>query len=303
MSYEEPSSTDDFELSLQSIQHALRINPGSVEANNALGEFLFRSPDPARLQIVVTGGIGDFLLCTPFLLANRNRSLKTVVLTHFDGAASFFHDLAIDVERFVLCASLEQFQQEHAGLAKAARVLPCPLRWNFSVSPFAKPKISFLERRPVLGIHLGGSRYSIDIQRRFGLATKNLPVALLHAMASTDRFNIIAFGARKELESLGLEETARLKFACYERIADSLAEIAQCTAFLGSDSAIKTAAAMLGIPTVVWMASYPDDFRDKVHIGPFVEGGLMKIFYYATLAREVERGVHFTLAALRTMGV
>jgi hypothetical protein len=289
--------------SLASAQRATELNPALQEAHELLGEIIMKPEASGGFHVLVVGGVGDILQCVPFLLDARTRRIKVTVMSHFKDAASLFDHLAIQIDSFIHFSSPKELRQKSVQLRSMAKTVPCPRRWHLSESPFSGPRIIFCDDRPVLGLHLGGSSYSMTVHRQRWVPTKLLPVGILHGLMSSNQFNIILFGTKEEIASFGLQETERLKFACFERVADSLAVVSQCAAFVGSDSAIKTMTAMLGIPTVVWHADHHDSFRDNVFIAPYVEKGVMRVFRYKNVMKDISDGIRFTNAALADFGV
>jgi tetratricopeptide (TPR) repeat protein len=294
---------DHLEPSLMSIQSALRLNPGSIDTNEMLGEAILRLAVSKNVHLLIEGGVGDFLQSVPFLIDNKGKGLNLVVMTHFEGAESFFCDLGIQVGQYLYYLTLEEGARHGRDLAKMGTIVPCPRRRYFARSPFPASTIAFADRRPILGIHLGGSRFSTSVQGQMGLVTKSLPVGVLQGLQALNKFNIIIFGTKAELAALGLRESADIRLACFDRISESLSAAAQCSALVGSDSAMKTMTSMLKIPTVAWIGDYPDYFRDCVFIGPYVKNGVMKVFRYKNLSVDLDAGIQFTRAALADFGI
>ena len=224
-------------------------------------------------------------------------------MTHFRGAESFFCDLGIHVEQYLYYTNLGEAKQRGRELAKMGAIVPCPRRRYFARLPFSASKIEFPDPRPIVGVHLAGSKFSMSVQGQMGLVTKSLPVGVLQGLQALQQFNIIVFGTKAELAALGLRETTDVRFACFDRISESLSAAAQCSALVGSDSAMKTMTSMLRIPTIVWMGDYPDFFRDCVFIGPYVEAGVMEVFRYTDLSLDLGAGIQFTQAALADFGI
>jgi len=161
----------------------------------------------------------------------------------------------------------------------------------------------FALSRPLIGVHLGGSRLSIDEQKKRGLPTKDLPAGILQRLRSTIECNVVLFGTQLEIDTLGVVEDATLKLACFPEVIDSLALAPHCHAFVGSDSAVKTMTSMLKIPSIVWLGDYTDPFRDRAFIEPYVRAGVMKVFRYRDASKELDEGMRLALAALREFGV
>ena len=266
------------------------LKPNTEHMNGAAPEF--------SAPLCVCGGIGDFLQCLPFMLAHPERSY--VVATHFSGASIFFFSLGVDVEDVLAYAALNHLPMVEEALCETGVTEACPRHTFFSDgSPFKPVVPVFTGNRPILGIHLGGSTFSIDAQRQLGLVSKALPVAVMRGFTN-DGYDILLFGTRWEIDDLGIVETDHLRFVCDPDATVSLAHVEQCSAFVGSDSAFKTMAAMLRIPTVVWLGDYHDDFRDQVFIDPYVKAGVMAVCRYTDLTQpeQVAAGVAATKASL-----
>jgi ADP-heptose:LPS heptosyltransferase len=69
----------------------------------------------------------------------------------------------------------------------------------------------------------------------------------------------------------------------FDDIWTSLACVAHCHCVLATDSAIKTMAAILRIPSVVLVGDYPDPFRDQVFLTPYVNDGIMRLIKFTDI--------------------
>ncbi len=237
--------------------------------------------------IAVKGGIGDFLQCLPFMLAHPEH--QYLVASHHDHVSEFFGALNIEVEELSL------------GRMNGAEI--CPRHLFFQNNPFPKQAPIFTGNRPVVGVHLGGSNYSLSVEKRFGFPSKALPVAVLEALVMAGlQYDFLLFGSPNELADLGLGLHG-VRPVSKEDVTVSLAHVAECSAFVGSDSAFKTMSAMLGIPTIVWVGDYKDSHRDERFIEPYVRAGVMSVFRYRDLSseREVGSGVDFSIRQLKTV--
>jgi hypothetical protein len=244
------------------------------------------------MRFAVKGGIGDFLQCLPFMLDHPEH--RYLVASHHDRVSEFFGTLGVEVEESLL--------------GRTVGVEDCPRQtfFRFRDNPFPRRAPIFTDGRPVVGVHLGGSAYSVSLQQRFGLPSKVLPRAVLDALvAGAPQYNFLLFGSPSELDNLGEKENAtpHLRLVRHEDAAVSLSCVAQCAALVGSDSAFKTMSAMLRIPTVVWVGGHPDEHRDTRFIDPYAAAGVMSVFRYWDLgdAHEVAAGVDFTLGRLRLL--
>ena len=226
------------------------------------------------MSYAVKGGIGDFLQCLPFMLSRPDDGYY--VSTHYNDATLFFKRLGIDVRE--------------VPLGKMPDVLECPRQMFFDENPFPTVLPIFSGARPVIGVHLGASSYSLSVEERFGFPRKSLPRSFLKGLVSP-HYNFLVFGSPKELENLGAIDGVSLVWA--DNIIRSLSHVAECSALIGSDSAFKTMSSMLRIPTIVLMGDYRDDHRDKRFINPYVREGAMSVFRYRDLTFEVNEAVRF----------
>ena len=237
-------------------------------------------------SMAIKGGIGDFLQYLPFVLAHPQ--YKYLVASHLSCPSEFFDSFGIEVEE--------------VSLGRLNGIDICPRSRFFDSNPFPRRPSIFTNSRQVIGVHLGGSSYSVNIEDRFGFPSKTLPLAVFDELVSTiAEYNFLLFGSVRELVEFGIEENARVKCVVNKEISVNLSHVAECSAFIGSDSAFKTMSAMLRIPTIVWIGDYKDKFRDENFINPYVKAGVMSVFRYKDLScdHDIGGGVDFSLDWLR----
>lgn len=243
------------------------------------------------MRFAVKGGIGDFLQCLPFMLAHPEH--EYLVASHFDRATEFFAAVGLRVEDLSL-SSL-------SGVPVTSRMIgadDCPRELFFGSNPFKPVARVFSGKRPVVGIHLGGSAYSVGVENRFGFPSKILPAEVMRTFlrAADFKYDFMLFGTADELDDF-IGTGAHLRLICDQDATISLSHVAECSALVGSDSAFKTMSSMLRIPTVVWMGNYKDGHRDSRFIDPYVSAGIMDTFRYRDLSDQlvVDFGVGFSL--------
>jgi len=122
---------------------------------------------------------------------------------------------------------------------------------------------------------------------------KSIPAQVIKDLIS-EKYNVLVFGLKEEIYSIGLEESESLRLIAHENPAKSLAYVQQCRAVVASDSGIKTMSSMLKIPTMVWLGDYQDPPRDQMFIDPYVRDGVMQTFRYKNLDADLERGLKTT---------
>jgi hypothetical protein len=109
-------------------------------------------------------------------------------------------------------------------------------------------------------------------------------------------YKIILFGTREEIQPLNLASNQNLMIPTSKKIADSLSLVHQCDFFIGSDSAFKTMASMLKIPTIVLHEDSPNHFRDRVFITPYLNSKVMFVYKYKKLqGLEIKKAIQYVL--------
>ena len=214
------------------------------------------------MAYAIKGGVGDFLQCLPFMLEHPDE--KYYVVSHFAGTKAFFRHWNIPVY--------------DVSFGQLPKIPLCPRVTFFTSNPF--PKVPFLfddSGMPIIGVHLGGSQYSLSTEERFGFPPKALPAYFLEHLALMN-LNFYIFGAPEELDEF--EDIENITLVREDNIILSLARVAECKAFIGSDSAFKTMSSMLYIPTIVLIGDYMDRHRDSRFIDPYVEERVMRVFRY-----------------------
>jgi len=247
--------------------------------------------------ILLQGGIGDFLQCLPFIDANKDKDYKYACVTHLKGAKTFFDAIGLTLEGLFIFKTQEEQIEIFNALPKSIRYVHCPRAQYFDIFPFDIEKPLFKNNKPVLGIHINGSAYSISVQKKFGIVPKNIPVKVIKGLIS-DAYNIMLFGSPEEVSGMGIEETDELKHICFDNIAKSLAYVQQCNFVVASDSGIKTFSSMVKIPTFVWLGDYEDGPRDQMFIDPYVNDGVMRVFRYKDVHTQFNEGMLRTKAFL-----
>ncbi len=245
---------------------------------------------------LIGGGIGDFLQCLPFVLANKSQNHKYIVSTHFKDARIFFETIRVPILRYYFFTNLEEAAQVVASIKSGPEiVLPCPRTKYFDTIPFATPSPLFDDGKPIIGVHLGGSRHSLETQKRFGVVSKVL-LQMLALNLRSDEYNIYLFSSRDEIGELRINEDKDLKIICYDNIILSLSYVLHCAMLVGSDSAFKTMSVMSRVPTIVWLGDYNDNVRDKMFISPYVEDRKMAVIRYRDLGLpdEFSKAINIT---------
>ena len=248
--------------------------------------------------ILLLGGIGDFLQCLPFIDANKDKPYKYASVTHLQGAKEFFDTIGIPVDPLHIFKTLDGQNHFLNSLNKSINWVHCPRAQYFAEFPFDLEKPLFTNGKPVVGVHINGSAYSIDTQKKFGMILKSIPARVIKELIS-DNYNLMVFGLKNELEPIGLKESDTLKLITYSNPAKSLAYVNQCHAVIGADSGIKTMSAMNRIPTFVWLGDYIDPPRDEMFIDPYIKDGVMKVFRYKDVDASFDRGMEMTKEFLK----
>jgi len=235
----------------------------------------------------MSGGIGDFLQHLPFLIANKE---PFIAAAHFQGAKELLDYLKLVPQDLVYFNTMDKQNYHLDKLTKKYQMAYCQRAQYFDSNPFEMQAPVFSNGKPVLGIHLGGSKFSIEMQKKMRLCTKNLPPETVTNLLS-DKYNILLFGTEEEMIDYGLQEQDNLKFVAHKEVAKSLSYVGQCDAMIASDSSFKTMSSMLKIPTMVWMGDYEDLPRDHMFIDPYVKDGIMEVFRYFDINIQLKEAI------------
>lgn len=234
------------------------------------------------MHYVISGGIGDFLQCLPHFFLDSNSYNKYVVVTHFKEAKLFFEKIGKAVETIEYYTNNEELGAILRAVAKLESVAFCPRTQYFASNPFAKRDSIFNNNLRVIGVHLNGSTYAESANEEAKLPSKNLPLLLIDVLCQYE-CNIAIFCSQSEIKLMKIEESQFVKVISRPEIIDSLSEVSICDVFIGCDSAFKTMSSMLKTPTLVWLPSYDDMFRDNIFIDPYVRDGIMSIANFSSL--------------------
>lgn len=244
-----------------------------------------------KSSIIIRGGVGDFLQCVPFIL--RNKSATYLVRSHFYKSKEFFDSLNINVTQFFIFSDLKEEKLVDQSIEKYGLIYQSPRDLFFQSSPFKSNEIRWNNRFPTVGIHMAGSSFAVNLEISQGLIPKSLPKSFVHKLLmhlSHMDINILFFGTKEEIKLLELNEHEKLQFVCDDDIVLNLSHVAQCDAFIGSDSAFKTMSSMLKIPTLVICPDRKDNYRDRMFLNPYVKEKVMSVIKYKTLStRETDK--------------
>ncbi|NBQ85443.1 MAG: hypothetical protein EBU03_04905 [Methylophilaceae bacterium] len=255
----------------------------------------------SKSKLAITGGVGDFLQCLPYIMANKSNDY--VVITHFPKAKEFFESFGIPICKIYTCTNPAEEKSISQDVFSAEKVYRCPRDLFFKDSPLTSQAISYTsEHRPIIGVHMSSSHFAVSHEIKKGLTPKALPkeftVSLLNALEVLD-FNVILFGTKKEIIDLGVAPNMRLKIASDDDITKNLASVNSCHAFIGSDSAFKTMSSMLKIPTIVLYSKEKNNFRDRMFIDPYVKNGVIYPFRYQNFSdNEINTAITFVTKTL-----
>ena len=109
-------------------------------------------------------------------------------------------------------------------------------------------------------------------------------------------YKIILFGTSGEIKALEIESNQSLIIPTSTKIIDSLSLVSHCDFFIGSDSAFKTMASMLKIPTIVLYENSVNPFRDRVFIKPYLDLKVMSVYKYKKLENdEIKKAIQYSL--------
>ena len=240
------------------------------------------------------GGVGDTLQHLPFMLLNKKANY--CLMNHYKGARELLKSLGIKPAYTFHYKTDDEKLAHLKGMDLKEPMQAVPRTKYFAANPFPKQKPLFSNGKPVIGVHLCGSKFSDNSYIKSGKATKSIPGDTVEALSD---YNVILFGLPEEVSTFGFKQSDTLKLITFLDIAKSLSYVEQCDAVVAADSSIKTMSAMLKIPTFVWLADHADHFRDTVFISPYVDDGVMKIFKYRNSADQFHEGMSATQEFLK----
>jgi ADP-heptose:LPS heptosyltransferase len=244
--------------------------------------------NPKKITLQIQGGIGDFLQHLPFII--KNQSIDYIVATHYRDAKIFFEALGVKVKQYYFYSNRDEHRVIREKLKKLKYTYVCPRDLFFKQSPFTSELHLKPKKHRTIGIHMGSSQLGADkaLSRAF---VKDLLKAFIPL-----HYKIILFGTREEIKPLNLAAHKNLMIPISKKIADSLSLVHQCDFFIGSDSAFKTMASMLKIPTIVLHEDSPNHFRDRVFITPYLNSKVMFVYKYKKLqGLEIKKAVQYVL--------
>ena len=237
-------------------------------------------------NLEIHGGIGDFLQHLPFMLKHPKEDY--VVVTHFSKANAFFKALNINVNKIYFYENGDQHRAIKNKLRKNSYSLLCPRELFFENDPFRQLTPSLLKRKPVIGFHKSTSNQT------GGQLDNKFALKLIRTLLD-QKMTVVLFGTQSELKTLHLVSHPNLIFASNKNIISNLAVVKYCDLLIGAESAFKTMSSMLGIPTLVYHADNNNHFRDRVFINPYIKAGVMTVYKYQALEKEIDQAIDFAL--------
>lgn len=199
------------------------------------------------------------------------------VYSHFANVEEFYRPFGVTVNRLQYFSSLNELW----SIRIRSDALP-----RMKYPKFKLPQVSVQppSDRRVIGIHIEGSRFSNEASRQNGRPIKDMSQDflgnLIDALNLKEAFPYVfcSPAGRVEVDALFKKNYNRaFKVIAFDDIWASLACVAHCHIVLATDSVIKTMAAILRIPSVVFVGDYTDPFRDEVFLNPYVSDGVMQV--------------------------
>ncbi len=243
-----------------------------------------------KCYLEIHGGVGDFLQHLPFIL--KHKSAKYIVATHFMNAKAFFESLGISVSKYYFYNNAD----EHRAIRRELKKLPhsywCPKKVFFDHIPFATKKKLQLKTGVVIGLQIGSSRLT------------NSPLSVKFALKLIDALlkmgcSMILFGTKKEIDSLKLKPNKALCFATDNDITQNLSLVQYCDLLIGGESVFKTMSSMSRIQTLVIHEDNNNRFRDRVFTRPYIQEGIMHVYKYKNLDKEIPLAIDFARHLIR----
>ena len=237
-----------------------------------------------KSYLEIHGGVGDFLQHLPFIL--KHKSAKYIVATHFLAAKAFFETLGIHVSQYYFYNNADEHQIIRHKLKKIKYSYWCPKQVFFDVPPFKTQENPKLKTNVVIGLQIGSSRLT------------NSPLSIKFALKLVDVLlsigcSLILFGTKKEIDQLKLKPKKELFFATNKDITKNLSLVQFCDLLIGGESVFKTMSSMSRIPTLVIHEDNNNRFRDRVFTYPYIQKGVMYVYKYKNLEKEILPAINF----------
>lgn len=251
-----------------------------------------RSSKTCNLEI--HGGIGDFLQHLPFMVGHPRENY--VVVTHFAKAKHFFQTLNIHVKKIHFYENGDQHRAIKNKLTKLKNSYLCPRTLFFKEDHFNQLTAPYIRRKPVIGLHMSTSNQT------GGQLDKKFVLKLIKILLE-NKMTVLLFGTDSELKTLHLSAHPYLIFASNQNIISNLSLVKYCDLLIGAESAFKTMSSMSGVPTLVYHADNNNHFRDRVFINPYVKAGVMTVYKYKDLGKEIDIAIDFALNTLSKLRI
>ena len=231
-----------------------------------------------KSYLEIHGGVGDFLQHLPFIL--KNKSAKYIVATHFLAAKAFFESLGVQVSKYYFYNNQDEHRAIRSDLKKIQYSYWCPKNVFFNQIPFSTKDKPKLKTDVIIGLQIGSSRLT------------NSPLTVKFALKLLDVLfdmgcSIILFGTKKEIDQLKLKPRKELFFANDKDITKNLSLVQFCDLLIGGESVFKTMSSMSKIKTLVIHEDNSNRFRDRVFTNPYIQTGVMYVYKYKNLDKEI----------------
>lgn len=223
---------------------------------------------------VIKGGIGDILQYLPFVL--ENKGLRYIVLTYFKDAPVFFTSLGIVNCQFIYYSDRYEYGKYNRLLNSQKNTYSCPRDVFFSRVPFKAVKEKFLDvSRKLVGLHFNSSQINL-----INTIPKKLQINMIKMLVK-EKYNVIVFSSNNEFKTMEKIKSKFVKYSHDINLIKNLAKVIHCDFFIGSDSAFKTMASMLKIPTLIIV---PNDqtspFTKRMFFEPYLNSKTLSIYHF-----------------------
>jgi ADP-heptose:LPS heptosyltransferase len=126
----------------------------------------------------------------------------------------------------------------------------------------------------------------------------NKPLDIKFALHLIDKllqlnYKIILFGTQAELAQLAYKPHHHVFLACDKDIIKNLSLVRFCDLLIGGESVFKTMSSMSNITTLVLHEDNNNRFRDRTFINPYVNKGVMYVYKYKNLSKEILPAIQF----------
>lgn len=240
----------------------------------------------------IFGGIGDALLCIDSAL--KEDSIN--VYTHQPAIQDLLYRFNINIDKLIVYHTIEQINklQSTDTLLDQSQYLQIPLYEDdknlFDIT-FNYQWNLYPPKKSIIGLHPFGSKFSNDFWIKHNQLPKYINEECITYICNAlfHKYEIVLFGTQEEINNLdSVIDTIDNLTIANSNLYQTFSLVNKCKFIIGTDSAIKTMASVLKIPSYVYCADYYDHYRDTgPFLQPYINDGIMEVVRFDKMTPEL----------------